>query len=845
MLIRLAQPKWGIITISLTIVPALLGLLFPTSWKAKFLNALYHLPGIQVFKHFVFQKEITKESQKKAKNQRKSILIRQEINQLEKKLESIVDSEEMKKCQKEIEAKKVINKQFLRNVEIAGVRQCQHEAELQQFKALETFGENYPQLILQNTILLKGGNWTTATFFTLFTSLLGVFTTMGGLTVSLPFFINGKPRIQFKDLKLTFAIVTPLIVFVVVPRIFTLSTFCSLFGAKTEEEVVRNEFTGLGIMLIFFLMYVIGFKMIVYRTFKNWKRTNGTNGQASKTVFARIMEVLLPSGGLPEEASEYIRKSFLSSLLIPTTIFNPHMSLYRDFNILTTLLYSLLSFVSLILITFFEKHINMPTKIDKLTYQIIVGVQVGALMIGFAASYAIFYIIKKYNMPNLFLWAYEDEDQENFNEMFGQTFDHNAINREGKNVVLLSLERQDKSTFTWICAKGPPTFDFNATDENGKTCLIWAIQQGMTDSVKKVLPKLEIKTVNKKDSKGWNALMYSIVHKQTDILASLLDIEGIDVHTPSDEDGRTCLMWATELKLNKAIQSLLPKLSLANINALDNSKHNALMYAWKHGQLEVVQTLLKVEGIVASTRDPDEEDGRTCLIWAVENDHDQIVLMLLPILNTEELNHLDWHGRSPFMLACIFNSVKVVQVMLEHSAKYKIDVHKVDQYERSAFMHACSSNADKVVLYLLQNNFKFSIKTNTLDVDGWNCFLWACQGNAHRVVPILLEQAQKYKINIHASDKIGQNGFMIACNENRDKVAKILIEQSRTYEIPLNQKDARNNSAFILACRSKHFRIVKLLTEKAEEFKIDLKGKNRDGKSGYDLWPQHFKKQKK
>ena len=836
---REAQPNWGIITISLTIVPSLLGLLFPTSWKAKFLNFLYHLPGIQVYKHFLFQKEITKENQNKAKFQRKSILIKAEILQLEKKLESIVDQEELKKCQKEIEAKKVINKQFLRNVEIAIVRLNQHEAETQEFKALETFGENYPQLILQNTILLKGGTWTTATFFTLFTSLLGVFTTMGGLTVSLPFFINDKPRIQFKDLKLTFAIITPLIVFVVVPRIFTLSTFCSLFGAKEETEVVRNEYIGMGIMLIFFLIYVVGFKMIVHRAFKHWKRTNDNDQASSKTVCSRIIEVLLPSQGLPKEALEYIRKSFLSSLLIPTTIFNPHMTLYRDFNILTTLLYSLLSFVSLILITFFDEYINMPSEFEgdnKFTYQIIVGVQIGALLIGFAASYAILNIIKKYNMPNLFLWAYEDDDQDNFNGMFDQSFDHNAINWDGKNVVLLSLERQDKATFAWICQKGAKVFDFNATDENGKTCLIWAIQQGMTDSVRQVLPNLEIKIVNKKDSQGWNALMYSIVHKQTDILVDLLKIEGIDVHTPSDEDGKTCLMWATELKLNKAIQSLLPKLSLANINALDNSGHNALMYAWKHGQFEVVQTLLKVEGIMASTRDPEEEDGRTCLIWAIENNLDQIVLMLLPILSTEELNHPDWHGRSPFMLACIFNSVKVVQVMLEQSTKYKIDVHKVDQYERSAFMHACSSNADQVVLHMLQNSFKFSIKIKTLDVDGWNCFLWACQGNAHRVVLVLLEQSQKYKININASDKIGMNGFMIACKENRDKVAKILIEKSQTYEIQLNQKDARNNSAFILACRSKHLRIVKLLIEKSEEFKIDLKVKNRDGKSGHDFF---------
>ena len=84
---------------------------------------------------------------------------------------------------------------------------------MQEFKYVDAFGENYPQLILQQTILLKGANWTALTFLSIITSCYSAFTTMAGLTVSLPFYINGIKRIQFKDFVLEYCIILPLIFF--------------------------------------------------------------------------------------------------------------------------------------------------------------------------------------------------------------------------------------------------------------------------------------------------------------------------------------------------------------------------------------------------------------------------------------------------------------------------------------------------------------------------------------------------------------------------------------------------------------------------------------------------------
>ena len=111
-----------------TMVPPILALLTPPTWKSKFINFLYHLPGIQVCKCFTYQTEISKEARQMAKWERRSLLKIQDIQEHERKLERIVDKEERSKCLQEIKAMKVDNRSFLTSKEISEVRKRDAEA---------------------------------------------------------------------------------------------------------------------------------------------------------------------------------------------------------------------------------------------------------------------------------------------------------------------------------------------------------------------------------------------------------------------------------------------------------------------------------------------------------------------------------------------------------------------------------------------------------------------------------------------------------------------------------------------------------------------------------------------
>ena len=109
--------------------------------------------------------------------------------------------------------------------------------------------------------------------------------------------LNRNKRIQFKDFVLEYLIILPLIFFVVVPRIYTFCTFFAFFGVQASDKGlgVKNELIGALICLAFFLIYYVGFKMIVHNAFKKWKRSKENDEETPKTIFQRIVNILIPT----------------------------------------------------------------------------------------------------------------------------------------------------------------------------------------------------------------------------------------------------------------------------------------------------------------------------------------------------------------------------------------------------------------------------------------------------------------------------------------------------------------------------------------------------------------------
>ena len=92
------------------------------------------------------------------------------------------------------------------------------------------------------------------------------------------------------------------------------------------------------------------------------------------------------------------------------------------------------------------------------------------------------------------------------------------------------------------------------------------------------------------------------------------------------------------------------------------------------------------------------------------------------------------------------------------------------------------------------------------------------------------------------ADNHNWTGFMSACRNGKVEVAETIINNSVDYGIDLNAQERDGWTAFHLACAKKKKEVVDLLLAKAESHKINLDIKNNNGQTGYDKWPEYFKK---
>ena len=389
---------WGSFTIALTFMPSILSTVKGSSIKEKMKAFLQHLPRIQLYKHIQLQRKSTKEQTIVKEEERKAIIAKCELRRLETGDGRKEDIDEKKK-----EVEKHMFKKDTSEKKLHGF-----QSELQEFKLFEVLGESYPQFVLQLSIILKKGliqfKVEFVTIGALLTSLTAILVTFSGLIVSLPFNIYDQKRIPFKSLMLQYAMILPLTFFVIAPRLLTICTFFSLFS-----DDKGNAWISIIILALLLFLYSTSYLALLNRLVRK-------RGE-------EIVSFFNPLKNVSQEESIFLKNNFMTAIFMPIHIGNPNDSFYLHQNVLTTLIYSILSYVMLIMITFAEEYCNIPEFISKdksqnqLAYQIICGVQVGALAIGVGAAYLISYVTKDNNLQNMLLWATQagkDQDAASF-----------------------------------------------------------------------------------------------------------------------------------------------------------------------------------------------------------------------------------------------------------------------------------------------------------------------------------------------------------------------------------------------------------------------------------------------
>ena len=310
--------------------------------------------------------------------------------------------------------------------------------------------------------------------------------------------------------------------------------------------------------------------------------------------------------------------------------------------------------------------------------------------------------------------------------------------------------------------------DINATDVEGKTVLMYAIERGN----KKIIEWLLIRkaNVNAKDIHGKTALMYAVyitqyVYAEEAVLQSLL----------SD----TIFI----------IQSLLA--AGADINATDIDGRTALMHARHpmYGTARIIQLLL-AEGAKVNT---DATLGllsrdRDFYMFLLESEYDVTYKNDIKHLVKKE-THLHWAFEN-FKLLLTTSSEGVIDITHEDIAKSLIAI-------------GSSSNKSSVSIHSRQFALK-SLLTAGVDIDARDeasrTVLMHASFNGY--LEEIVQQLIDVGANVNATDAQGRTALMYASSIGNEKVVQKLLAA----EVDVSITDAQGRTALVYA-NSPHLHI--------------------------------------
>jgi len=244
--------------------------------------------------------------------------------------------------------------------------------------------------------------------------------------------------------------------------------------------------------------------------------------------------------------------------------------------------------------------------------------------------------------------------------------------------------------------------------------LIEACRAGKTEIVRLLLDNGDDTELNATDKNGSTPFILACKNRHQDVAELLFDHPGFEVDKV-DRDGTTNLMWASQMGLDKIVQRLLSKMDIKAINKKDKYGRTALSYAVKQKNESVAHQLLNLEGIEVDSVD---QDGKTCLMWASKNNLDQIVVKLLPKLSPENIKYRDSGGWNAFLLACRYNSDKVLELMFAKSLMINWDFNAQGNFGDTGFILACKFKNEKAVDLILANYQRLKIDLKMKDYIG-------------------------------------------------------------------------------------------------------------------------------
>jgi len=255
---------------------------------------------------------------------------------------------------------------------------------------------------------------------------------------------------------------------------------------------------------------------------------------------------------------------------------------------------------------------------------------------------------------------------------------------------------------------------------------------------------------------------------------------------PTGFTGLDCAAYFGCVELTVA----LLKTNKGDVLATDFHRNNAIVWASRRGNEEVVRVLLKWC-----------KYGPEPLLWAAENGHEGVVRILL---ERKGINHdePDGGGRTPLSCASKSGHGGVVRMLLERN---DVNPDKPDKWLQTPLARASKSGHEGIVRMLLERN-----DVNPDKPDKWSQTpLARASWSGHEgVVRMLLERSD---VNPDKPDKCGQTPLARASKSGHEGIVRMLLERN---DVNPDKPDNWGQTPLARASESGHEVVVRMLLER-------------------------------
>jgi len=206
-----------------------------------------------------------------------------------------------------------------------------------------------------------------------------------------------------------------------------------------------------------------------------------------------------------------------------------------------------------------------------------------------------------------------------------------------------------------------------------------------------------------------------------------------------------------------------------NVMETKNNK-SALMMIARKGDVKMANILIDIVENKKEILEQQDENANTPLMHAVEFDENLSVVELL--LETGlDVKHANKKTRTPFMIAVIAGSVKIVELFIK---KFPEIMEQVDIFENTALIYAVSEGKEFVVKFLLEKD----VNVRHQNKEGKTALMFAAEKGYVKIVDLLIK---KDRTTITQISNTGEYTLGFAILNNKISVVKYFADYC--YEI--------------------------------------------------------------